>query len=119
MILEIRTYTLHPGKMAEYFKVYEAQGFAIQKRILGSFVGSFVSEIGPLNQVVHLWAFADLNDRAARRTRLAADPQWQAAVAAFIGFFASQESKVMLPSGQTRLLDRLAELEPLTPEGGA
>ena len=105
MILEMRTYTLHPGKMAEYFKVYETQGFEVQKRILGGFVGSFVSEIGPLNQVVHLWAYQDLNDRSARRAALAADPQWQQAVKNFIGFFAAQESKIMTPSAHTKLLD--------------
>ena len=112
MILEMRTYTLHPGKMAEYFKVYEAQGFELQKRILGGFVGSFVSEIGPLNQVVHLWAFRDLNDRAARRAQLAAEPQWQAAVANFIGFFAQQESKILHPSSRTTLLDELVPAQP-------
>ena len=111
MILEMRTYTLHPGKMAEYFKVYEAQGFEVQKRILGGFVGSFVSEIGPLNQVVHLWAFRDLNDRAARRAALAANPQWQAAVTNFIGFFAQQESKILNPSSRTSLLDGVVPAE--------
>lgn len=105
MILEMRTYTLQPGKMSDYFRVYEAKGFAIQKDILGHFVGSFVTEIGPLNQVVHLWAFQDLADRTVRRAALAANPQWQAAVAEFIGFFATQESKILLPSSQTRLLD--------------
>lgn len=107
MILEMRTYTLKPGTMAEYFKVYEAMGFELQKRILGHFIGSFRTEIGPLNQVVHLWAFEDLNDRSARRDRLAADPQWQKAVASFIGFFVEQESKILLPSSQTRLLESL------------
>ncbi|MDB5998457.1 MAG: hypothetical protein JWP52_156 [Rhizobacter sp.] len=111
MILEMRTYTLRAGTMAEYFKVYEAQGFAVQKRILGHFIGSFRTEIGPLNQVVHLWAFKDLNDRTERRDRLAADPQWQRAVEAFVGFFVTQESKILLPSSQTALLDSLAALD--------
>ena len=110
MLLEMRTYTLKPGTMSEYFKIYEEQGFAVQRRILGHFIGSFRTEIGPLNQVVHLWAFKDLNDRAERRNRLAADPQWQRAVEAFIGFFVAQESKILLQSGQTTLLDDLGEL---------
>ena len=110
MLLEMRTYTLRPGTMAEYFRIYEEQGFAIQKRILGHFIGSFSTEIGPLNQVVHLWAFKDLNDRADRRGRLAAEPQWQQAVAAFIGFFVAQESKILVQSSQTTLLDELDEL---------
>ena len=105
MILEMRTYTLHAGKLGEYFRVYEAQGFELQKRLLGGFVGSFVTEIGPLNQVVHLWAYRDLNDRAARRAALAGDPQWQQAVANFIGFFARQETSILTPSSKTTLLD--------------
>ena len=109
MILEMRTYTLHPGTMADYFKAYEAEGFDVQRRILGHFIGSFRTEIGPLNQVVHLWAFKDLNDRTERRDRLAGDPQWQRAVSAFIRFFVAQDSKILLPSSQTRLLDALGE----------
>ena len=57
MIVEQRTYTLHPGKVPEYLRLYQAEGMAIQTRILGRMVGYFTTEIGPLNQIVHMWGY--------------------------------------------------------------
>ena len=104
MILELRTYLLKPGTMKQYLDVYEAEGFPTQKRILGGFVGSFITEVGPLNQIIHLWAYRDLNDRTTRRARLAADPVWQAAVSRFVSYFVRQESEILLPTSQTEML---------------
>jgi hypothetical protein len=33
--------------------------------------------MGPLNEAVHLWAYRDLNERAAIRARVLQDPEWQ------------------------------------------
>ena len=43
---------------------------------LGSPVGYYYSEIGPLNQVMTLWFYPSLNDRVERRERLFNDPEW-------------------------------------------
>ena len=67
MIVEERTYQLHVGKVPEYLRLYGEEGRAIQEPILGNMVGWFVqNDIGDLNQVVHLWGYEDLADRAAR-----------------------------------------------------
>ena len=42
-------------------------------RILGHLVGYYGVEVGGLNQVVHLWAYDSLDDRAKRRAELWAD----------------------------------------------
>ena len=39
MIVEERIYTLHPGKVPEYMKLYEEEGRAAQEPILGKMVG--------------------------------------------------------------------------------
>lgn len=78
MIVEERIYTLHPGQAGAYLKAYEAEGMAIQKPILGRMVGYYQTEFGTLNQVIHMWAYEDLAERAERRARLAADARWQA-----------------------------------------
>jgi hypothetical protein len=67
MIVEMRTYNVQNGATAECLRVYEAEGLAIQKKVLGNLIGYFYSEIGPLNQIIHLWGFKDLNDRQQRR----------------------------------------------------
>ena len=63
MIVEMRTYTIQPGSTPEYFKVYETMGMEAQKEILGHMVGYYATEIGELNQVVHMWAYDSLDSR--------------------------------------------------------
>jgi hypothetical protein len=78
MIYEHRLYRLKNGSVPEYLRAVEREGIAIQKRHLGQLVGYFTTEIGPLNEIIHIWGFADLEDRARRRAALLADPAWQA-----------------------------------------
>jgi hypothetical protein len=98
MIVEQRTYTLHPGKVPEYLRLYQAEGMAIQTRILGRMVGYFTTEIGPLNQIVHMWGYDSFEDRARRRAEMAADKGWQAYIAKIQPFIQKQESKILVPT---------------------
>jgi hypothetical protein len=76
MIVDLRTYTMVPGRLAAWLKLYEAEGLPIHQRHLGKPVGVFTTEVGTLNQVVFIWAFADQADRERRRNALEADPDW-------------------------------------------
>lgn len=98
MLVEQRTYTTHPGKVRDYLALYEAEGLPIQRRILGRMVGYYRSEVGPLNQVVHLWAYVDLNEREQRRAALLADPAFQAYVQKMMPLLVSQESRILVPA---------------------
>lgn len=77
---------------------YQTIGLPLQMEHLGNLVGFFVSEIGPLNQVVHLWAYNSIADREIRRERMAADPRWQTFLTGNHGMFASQEIKILKPT---------------------
>lgn len=85
MYYELRTYTLDPLKMADWLALYQSHALDVQSEHLGNLVGFFTSEFGDVNQVVHIWGYASLDDRIARRTAMAADPRW----AAFRGLTAS------------------------------
>jgi len=98
VIVEERIYTCHCGKASEYVKMYEAEGLAIQRPILGNLVGYFTTEFGPLNQVVHLWAYASLEDRAKRRAKLLSDPSWTAYAAKVRPLVLWQENKILVPA---------------------
>lgn len=98
MIVEERIYTLQPGKAAEYLRAYEAEGLAIQRPILGRMIGFFSTDIGPLNQVIHLWAYEDYEDRARRRKALYESADWVAYVAKVRPMLISQESKILIPA---------------------
>jgi hypothetical protein len=98
MIVEERIYTLHAGKAPEYLKLYEAEGLAIQKPILGHLFGYFSTEFGPLNQIVHMWAYEDLADRGRRRAELGANEAWKAYIAKVRPMIAMQENKLLVPA---------------------
>ena len=70
MIIEHRTYTLPHGGMDAYLARYRELALPLQMRHLGRLLGFFVSDIGTLNQVLHIWAYDSMADREARRAAL-------------------------------------------------
>lgn len=98
MIVEERTYTTHPGKWRDYLALYEAEGLFVQSRILGRMVGYYHTEIGTLNQIIHLWAYESLDERAQRRARLMEDAGWRAYVAKMLPLLQTQESRILQPA---------------------
>jgi len=76
MLIDLRHYTFHPGKLQVFLPRFEKEGLPLQTKYCGNLVGYFVSESGTLNQVVQIWAYEDAADRDARRARLWADPAW-------------------------------------------
>ncbi len=95
MIVEMRTYTLKPGTVADYLKLYEAKGLSVHREILGMLIGYFTTEIGNINEVVHLWGYASLEDRQIRRSKLAANEEWRSFLEAALPYFEKQESKLL------------------------
>ncbi|MFM0032458.1 NIPSNAP family protein [Paraburkholderia madseniana] len=78
MLVDLRRYTIVPGQLKAYLAVYETYGLPVQRRHVGDPLGYFVTEVGPLNQVVHLWGYTSADDRQMRRAAMEADPAWSA-----------------------------------------
>lgn len=98
MIVEERNYRIRNGKMGRYLQLVREEGLAIQQPILGHLVGYFTTEIGTLSQITHLWAYADLADRARRRQQLADDPRWQAFLPKLAETIEQAENRILLPT---------------------
>lgn len=98
MIVDERTYTLHPSGVRPFLQLFEAEGLEIQTRFLGTLLGYFTTETGTLNQVVHWWRFDDLQDRQARRARLWADPDWVAYADKVLPYIARMENRLLTPT---------------------
>ena len=62
-IYELRTYTFQVGKLDQAKTLYVEKGWPALKKYQDKLVGYFVSDVGPLNQLVHLWRFEDDADR--------------------------------------------------------
>ena len=98
MIYEMRTYRMKVGAVPAYLEIVEQEGIEVQKNHLGHLVGYFLSEIGPLNEIVHIWAYVDLVDRDRRRKALAADPRWRAVLSKIMPLIETMQNKIILPT---------------------
>jgi hypothetical protein len=78
MIYELRTYTLKAGTVPAVVKAAAEISTDIRKNDYGKLEGYWVSEIGALNQVHHLWSYSDLNERQRLRAELVKLPRWNA-----------------------------------------
>jgi len=76
MIYEMRTYTLHAGKVPEMVKHAGELSRKIRGDNYGKLEGYWFSEFGQVNQVWHLWSYPDLNERARLRAELAKNTDW-------------------------------------------
>lgn len=111
MFVEERIYTLRPGCLPAYFALYEAEGMRPQARYLTAMLGYYASEIGDLNEVVHLWGHDSLDAREANRARMRADPDFKAYWQEVQGMIVKQRSRILKPAPFfTDRLARMAEL---------
>ena len=95
MYVEERIYQLKIGAAPQYLRHYEDEGMAIQLKHLPHMVGYYVTEVGPLNTIVHLWAYESLDQRDRCRAAMSADPAWQAYVGKIRPLMERQESRLL------------------------
>jgi hypothetical protein len=105
MIFDHRTYTLKPGTIKAHLDLYEKHGFAVQSKHLGKLVLYATTEVGDVNSYVHIWAYKDVADRAARRAAMQADPEWQAYLkkSSELGALIKQENKILVATSFFKL----------------
>ena len=76
MIYELRTYTVKPGTLGDVVEAASTVSRDIRKDEYGKLEGYWSTEIGPLNQVMHLWSYNDYEERAKLRAELSKNPRW-------------------------------------------
>jgi hypothetical protein len=93
MIYEFRTYDIKPGTLSEVEKRY---GEAYEKRKkLSELFAFWHTEIGPLNQIIHVWAYKDLEERGRIRSEAVKAKVWPPAIGEFL---LNQKSEIFLPA---------------------
>lgn len=95
-IYELRTYTLHVGKMGEAVTVYQTYGWPVFERVQDRLVGYFQSDVGTLNQLVHLWKFEDDADRRRHWQALYADSGFMEFARRIRPLILTQENRLLL-----------------------
>jgi hypothetical protein len=98
MLIDLRTYTFHPGKLAEFLALSKAEILPLQTHHCGTCIFYATSETGTLNQLIQAWAYVDAADRDRRRAALWADPEWQRLGAIALPWIAHQENRLIKPT---------------------
>ncbi len=93
MIIEMRTYNLKPGAIAEVEKRFAE---ALPAREKHSKLAAFWrTEIGPLNQVIQVWPYESFEQRLAIRAAAVKDGTWPPKL---VDFVVDQTSEIYIPA---------------------
>ncbi|MDG2313455.1 MAG: NIPSNAP family protein [Alphaproteobacteria bacterium] len=76
MIYELRTYTLKAGSIPAMLKANEDIGRPVRGDNYGKLEGYWFTDIGPLNQVMHLWSYDNMAERDRLRKELGSLDAW-------------------------------------------
>ena len=94
MIYEFRTYDLKPRSVPEFEK-RSAEKIKEGRLDHSDLFGFWYTEAGPLNQVVHVWPYEDLNQRGDVRARVVEEGVWPPDNSEFV---VNMRSEIFLPA---------------------
>ena len=121
MIYEVRTYDLKPGAIPQ---AEEAFAEALPHREKYSPIAAFWhTEIGPLNQIIHVWGYANLEERDNVRAAAGKDSNWPPKITP--GNILNMNSEIwnpapfMKPMGGDQALGGVYEMRTYTYEPGS
>ena len=97
MIYELRMYTTKPGKMKH---VVNASATVAQKirngDTYGKLIGHWWSEIGKMNQYVHMWEYQNVEEMRRLRSELSSRDDWKKEFVPLVGpYILSQEIRLL------------------------
>lgn len=92
MIYEIRTYGLKVGSLNEVEKRF-GEAYEYRKKY-SELTAFWHTDIGPLNEIIHVWPYQDLNERARIRAESAKEPNWPPKIGEFVR---TMHSEILIP----------------------
>lgn len=94
-LVDHRIYTIRLRKMGEFLEVFNRLAMPILLRTLEHPLGFYVSQVGPQNQFVHLWAYESLADYERRCQARDTHPDFAAYLAASEHLIVAQETRLI------------------------
>ena len=97
-IYERRTYCVIVGQMQEVIRVYSEVGYPMFEAggFSNKLVGYFISDTGPLHQLIHIWRFEDDTDRRDFWKRLYGHPDFAGFAKQIRPLLHAQENQLMV-----------------------
>jgi hypothetical protein len=93
MIIEVRTYQLKPGSVAEVEKRF-GEGLPAREK-LSKLTALWHTDVGPLNEITHIWTYDSLEQRMAIRGEAVKTGVWPPPIREFI---VSMQSEIFIPA---------------------
>lgn len=93
MIIEVRTYQLKPASVAEVEKRF-GEGLPAREK-LSKLAAFWHTEVGPLNEIIHVWTYDTLDQRTAIRAEAVKTGVWPPKLSEFI---VSMQSEIFIPA---------------------
>ena len=121
MIYEVRTYDLKPGAIPQAEEAF-AEGLPYREKY-GPIAAFWHTEIGPLNQIIHVWGYESLEERESVRAAAGMDPNWPPKITP--GNILNMNSEIwnpapfMNPMGGDQALGGIYEMRTYTYEPGS
>jgi hypothetical protein len=106
VLIEQITYVLHPGKASALVAAYEQEGATVIQASLGRMIAFLYAEVGGMDEVSHLWMFANAADWEERHRRLLADPAWQQFAAKYGHLLVSRRNQLWRAASFSPLLGK-------------
>ena len=95
MIYDFRVYTLKPGATADYMAAVKEVALPLRQKYGIKLAGWYYSDVGDLNQVVHIWGYRDHMKEA--KAQVNSDPDWTGKYTPRVrGLIESQKTYLML-----------------------
>jgi hypothetical protein len=88
-------FTIRPRGVPEFLRLYEESALPVAIKHWGPPVAFYVSEVGPLNQVIHIWEFESLADVERCRAATVNDTDFTKYLAATDGMIVAQEDRIV------------------------
>ena len=76
MIYDMRIYDLKPGAVERYMDAVRDIALKIREDHGVKLAGWYYTDIGPLNRIVHIWAYRDYAHFHEAREAVRSDPRW-------------------------------------------
>ncbi len=93
MIYEVRTYDLKPRALPEVEKRF-GELYEAKRRKYSELAAFWHTEIGPLNQIVHIWPYKDMEERTRIRATAVKDKAWPPSIGEFL---VNMRSDIFIP----------------------
>ena len=77
MICDFRMYTLKPGGTPEYMAAVKEVALPLREKHGIKLAGWYYSDIGDLNQVVHIWAYRDHEHMEKAKGEVSNSAEWK------------------------------------------